>query len=282
VTEASGQARVYSLDDARQRRRCAATTVDGRQCRNYAVDNGYCRVHADRDVAAPRPERERTELADALRALLGPGFDVDELLRFAGRRLSGDYSVDVFGFDPEITEKVLLPLLRPLYRSWWRVRSIGHDRLPDGGCLVVANHAGTVPADALMVKVGLYDETGRHMRLLGADLVWRLPVVNEVARKMGTTLACEEDATRLLEAGEIVGVWPEGYKGVGKLYRDRYKLQRFGRGGFVEVALRTGSAIVPTAIVGSEEIYPLLYDLRLLARMLGLPYFPIVPQMFAL
>src|SRR5436190_1914243 len=104
-----------------------------------------------------------------------------------------------------------------------------------------------------------------------------MPVVAQMARKMGSTLACDEDAHRLLRSGELVGVFPEGYKGVGKGWKNRYRLQRFGRGGFVETALRERVPIVPVAIVGSEETYPMLADLRPLARLFGLPYFPVTP-----
>ncbi len=112
---------------------------------------------------------------------------------------------------------------------------------------MVGNHSGTVALDALMLGTALHDRhpEHRHLRLLGADLVFRMPVVSELARKSGGTVACNPDAERLLRAGELVGVFPEGFKGVGKLYADRYKLQRFGRGGFVSAALRTGTPIVP-------------------------------------
>jgi 1-acyl-sn-glycerol-3-phosphate acyltransferase len=113
--------------------------------------------------------------------------------------------------------------------------------------------------------------------LLAADLALKLPVVGELARKSGNTLACVEDATRLLDAGELVGVFPEGYKGIGKPFRERYRLQRFGRGGFVEVALKTGTPIVPVAIVGAEEIYPIVANVKPLARLFGFPYFPVTP-----
>jgi 1-acyl-sn-glycerol-3-phosphate acyltransferase len=291
----SRDARIYSIDDVRAARasgtgarsRCEATSADGRPCRNYAVTQGLCRVHAaEAEIETediPRPVREidrpdgGIDLVEGLRSVLGEAWQdhVADVVRFARRRLTGDYDVDVFGFDTGLTEQVLLPLLRPLYHQYWRVRSVGHDRIPEQGGLIVSNHAGTVPADALMVKLGLYDEIGRHLRMLGADLVWRMPVIGELGRKMGNTMACEEDATRLLEEGEIVGVWPEGFKGIGKLYKDRYKLQRFGRGGFVEVALKTQRPIIPTAIVGSEEIYPLVYNFRTLARLMGFPYFPV-------
>jgi 1-acyl-sn-glycerol-3-phosphate acyltransferase len=203
-----------------------------------------------------------------------------EAIEFLGRRVLGEYEVDEFGHDPDLVEHVLAPLLRPLYRHWWRVETRGLEHVPDSGpALVVGNHAGTLPFDALMVALALLDEHPAHrsLRMLAADLAFDLPVIAPLARKSGNTLACAEDATRLLEAGELVGVWPEGYKGLGKPYRERYQLQRFGRGGFVEVALRTGAPIVPVAVVGSEEIYPMLANLRRLARLLGLPYFPVTP-----
>ena len=104
-----------------------------------------------------------------------------------------------------------------------------------------------------------------------------MPVVSSLARKGGATLACNEDAERMLRGGELVGVWPEGFKGIGKPYSERYKLQRFGRGGFVSAALRTGVPIVPLAVVGAEEIYPLVGNIPALARLLGVPYLPITP-----
>jgi 1-acyl-sn-glycerol-3-phosphate acyltransferase len=200
-----------------------------------------------------------------------------ELIR---RRLSGEYEVDEFGFDRELTEEVVYPLLRPLYQKWFRGEVSGVEHLPASGpALVVANHAGTFALDSLMLALAVFDEHPhhRHLRLLGADLVFRAPGLSEFARKTGGTLACNADAERLLSSGHLVGVFPEGFKGVGKRYWHRYQLQRFGRGGFVSAALRSGAPIVPVAIVGSEEIYPLLGDIRPLARLLGTPYFPVTP-----
>jgi 1-acyl-sn-glycerol-3-phosphate acyltransferase len=202
-------------------------------------------------------------------------------LAFLRQRLTGDYDIDIYGFDRELTEKVLLPFARPLYQKYWRVRTIGLEHVPnEGGSLIVANHAGTVPFDAIMTKVALLDDhpAHRHLRELAADLALRIPIIGPLARKSGNTLAHGEDARRLLEDGELVGVWPEGFKGIGKHYRDRYKLQRFGRGGFVEIALRAQAPIVPVAIIGAEEIYPMVANVRILARLLGLPYFPITWQ----
>ncbi|MBY3554589.1 acyltransferase family protein [Modestobacter lapidis] len=211
-----------------------------------------------------------------------PGWDAQlaDVLDFLRRRMTGNYDTDEFGFDPDLTDHVVLPLLRPWFQRWFRVEAQGLENVPDvGGALVVANHSGTVPVDALMTTVALHDEhpASRRFRLLGADLVFQVPFMGAMARKMGATLACNEDAERLLRAGELVGVFPEGFKGVGKPFSERYTLQRFGRGGFVTAALRTGAPIVPCAIVGAEEIYPMLGNARIAARVLGLPYFPITP-----
>ncbi|HLL33616.1 MAG TPA: lysophospholipid acyltransferase family protein, partial [Streptomyces sp.] len=168
----------------------------------------------------------------------------------------------------------------PVYEKYFRVEVKGVENIPsEGGALIVANHSGTLPLDGLMMQVAVHDHhpAGRHLRLLAADLVFVLPVVNELARKLGHTLACAEDAARLLEQGELVGVMPEGFKGLGKPFGDRYKLQRFGRGGFVSTALRAGTPIVPCSIVGAEEIYPMIGNAKTVARLLGFPYFPITP-----
>ena len=201
-------------------------------------------------------------------------------LAFLRERLTGEYEIDGFGFDRHLTDGVFLPMLRPLYKQWFRTEVSGVENLPkEGAALVVANHSGTLPVDALMTTVALHDEHPAHrrLRLLGPDLVFMLPVVNELARKLGHTLACAEDAERLLGQGEVVGVMPEGFKGIGKPFSERYKLQRFGRGGFVSTALRQRTPIIPCSIVGAEEIYPMIGNAKTLARLLGFPYFPLTP-----
>jgi len=260
-------AQVISLDRARHEPgRCRALTAAGKPCRNSARENGFCAVHQP-PVPADR---------------VGP-FDAEgvrEFLDMLRRRAIGDYQVDEFGFDAELTERFLLPLIRPVYQFYWRTEWWGLEHIPaKGPALLVGNHAGTVPVDALVVKFGVLGEhpAHRHVRLLAAELALRMPIVAPLTRKMGNTLACDQDALRLLRAGELVGVFPEGYKGVGKGWRNRYRLQRFGRGGFVEIALRAGVPIVPVAIVGSEEIYPMIYNAKTVARLAGFPYFPITP-----
>ncbi len=220
-------------------------------------------------------------MSDAAREVFGADAwqqRLAEVLAFIRRRITGDYEIDEFGFDSEVTETFLLAALRPLAEKWFRVDVLGIDNIPtEGGALVVSNHSGTVPVDGLMTGLVVHDHAGRFLRMLGADLVFRMPFVGELARKGGATLAGSEDAERMLSRGDLVGVWPEGFKGIGKPFSERYKLQRFGRGGFVSAALRTGVPIVPCSVVGAEEIYPLVGNVPSLARLLGVPYIPITP-----
>ncbi len=236
---------------------------------------------------APSAVQDRKAVPDDLNALTSNVFEspdveqrVAEALAFLRRRITGDYEVDEFGFDPELQDRVLLEPFRLLYEKWFRVQTRGLENIPDsGGALVVANHSGTIALDAIMTQIALLDHhpARRQLRMLGADLVFKTPFVGEYARKNGSTLASAQDAQRLLDKGELVGVWPEGFKGIGKPFSERYKLQRFGRGGFVAAALRAKVPIIPTAIVGAEETYPMIGDARTVARILGLPYAPITP-----
>jgi 1-acyl-sn-glycerol-3-phosphate acyltransferase len=216
----------------------------------------------------------------ASRELFGDQWEpqLARFLAFLRRRVTGDYVVDEYGFDQEITQRFFMTALRPIAQKWFRIEVRGIENIPaEGGALVVSNHSGTLPVDGLMTGVMIHDLTGRFLRPLGADLVFKSAVVSTLARKGGATLACNEDAERMLRGGELVGVWPEGFKGIGKPYAERYKLQRFGRGGFVSAALRTQVPIIPLSVVGAEEIYPLVASLPSLARVLGLPYLPVTP-----
>ena len=200
------------------------------------------------------------------------------LSRAAGR-LGGDYSEDEWGFDEEFAE-ALYPFFEFLYDRWWRVRATGAHNVPGHGrALLVANHAGVLPWDATMISVALMREhpLPRYPRFLVLNWAWELPWMSVVMRKVGGVAASPYNARRLLEQDHLVAVFPEGVKGTGKDFRDRYRLQRFGRGGFVETALSTGAPIVPVAVVGSEEIYPKIGEAPLLARLTGAPYFPITP-----
>ncbi|WP_246367178.1 lysophospholipid acyltransferase family protein [Kibdelosporangium persicum] len=255
------EARVIPLRSPEQRRRSNRTAGPGR--------NG-----AARPAVAPTPLRPAAQPAGGVQQRLA------DAIGFLRKRLTGDYAVDEFGFDEQLTENVILPPLRLIYEKYFRVEAIGTGNLPsEGGALIVSNHSGTVPLDSVMTGIAVHENTSpnRYLRMLGADLVFQVPVLGALARKTGQTLACNADAERLLTAGELVGVWPEGFKGIGKPFSDRYKLQRFGRGGFVSAALRTGVPIIPVSVVGAEEIYPKIGDLKPLARLLGFPYFPVTP-----
>jgi len=205
--------------------------------------------------------------------------DTRRAVERAARRLDGEYREDEWGFDEEFADLVL-PFLDFLYDRWWRVRTLGAGNVPGHGrALMVANHAGILPWDATMISMGLLREhpLPRYPRFLVLDWAFSLPWVSVAIRKVGGVAASPFNALRLLEQDQLVAVFPEGVKGTGKPFRERYRLQRFGRGGFVELALRTGSSIVPVAVVGSEEIYPKLGEAPLMARILGAPYFPLTP-----
>jgi 1-acyl-sn-glycerol-3-phosphate acyltransferase len=245
---------------------------------------------------APRPESEKQPPKEPKKSAAeapkppaaeapGGGEDIWDkriagALAFVRRRLTGEYEVDEFGFDADLTESVIAAPLRPLYEKWFRVEVSGMENVPDkGAALIVANHSGVIALDGAITALALLDHhpARRNLRMLGADLVFQTPFLGELARKAGNTLACQADAERLLSNGELVGVYPEGFKGVGKPFSERYKLQRFGRGGFVASALKTKAPIIPCSIVGAEEIYPMLGNAKLLARLLGMPYFPLTP-----
>ena len=186
---------------------------------------------------------------------------------------------DDFGFDPAFTEG-LLPLASWIYDHWWRVEATGLGHVPaTGPALIVGNHGGVLPLDGAVLKTALArrESDPRHLRVLVMDWIMSIPFISPFMRRTGQTVACADDAIELLRRGELVCTFPEGANGTGKLFGERYRLRRFGRGGFVRTALRTGAPIVPVAIVGAEEIYPMFHDFRPMARVLGSPYFPITP-----
>lgn len=216
-----------------------------------------------------------------------PGIEPSELAELAAgtaerlsRRMAGRYHEDEWGFDEELAE-MAFPLFEALYERWWRVTSIGVRNVPSHGrALLVANHAGSMfPFDATMIGTAILKEhpLPRWAKALVLDWAFDLPYVSLVLRKIGGVPAHPENAVRLLEQDNLVMVFPEGVKGTGKPFSQRYRLARFGRGGFVEMALRTGAPIVPVAVVGSEEIYPKIGESPALARLIGAPFFPLTP-----
>jgi 1-acyl-sn-glycerol-3-phosphate acyltransferase len=235
-------------------------------------------------TGAPETLDERDEALSAERADRGarvrfsPDFRPGEDPPPPSQALAYD-EVDEFGYDPAY-ERKLLPLLDLVYEKYFRVEVHGVDHIPsEGRCLLVANHSGTLPIDGLMLRMAVRREHPhrRDIRWLAEDGLFHFPFLGNMTNRMGAVRACQENAQRLLEHEALVVVFPEGKKGIGKLFRDRYRLQRFGRGGFVKLGLRTGTPIVPVAIVGGEEATPMLGRIEYLAKAIGIPYVPITP-----
>ena len=246
------------------------------------------------------PERGPDALEGALEALVqrirervAPGSDAEdwialfeELRRRAGslgvRERSG--RVDDFGMDAEFV-RAAEPLLELLRTRWWRIQVDGAEGLPKHGpVLYVANRSGLLPWDGLMLAgevarlrdapLGGRDE---RPRFLIADWLITLPWAQPAVARLGGVRACRENAERLLSSGRSVVAFPEGAKGATKVYRERYRVQRFGRGGVVRLALELGVPLVPVGIVGAEEVHPILFKLERVARPLGLPFVPVTP-----
>ncbi len=197
----------------------------------------------------------------------------------AQRRLHGEYETDEWGMDPEVLEAVA-PFFEFLYRKYWRVTTTGLERVPGKGrALFVVNHSGQLPFDGAMLAsaIRLEHPNNRLVRTMFASWFPTLPFVSPIFVKCGQVTATEDNGIRLLENDELVSVFPEGIKGVGKLYKDRYQLVRFGRGGFIRMALKTKTPILPVAVVGAEETYMSLAKSDLIAKMIGFPFFPITP-----
>jgi 1-acyl-sn-glycerol-3-phosphate acyltransferase len=225
----------------------------------------------------------------ALGRALGAGAEAitwDSVARAAADRYFARHSeaVDDFGFDPKF-DAAVLPFFEFLYTLWWRVEVGGIKNVPaEGAAVIAANHSGVLPWDGVMVNLAIRHETadGRRCRMLALDMFALLPFLAPLLARTGAVRANPENGERLLKRGELVGVFPEGVKGVGKPYKDRYRLARFGRGGFVRLALRTGAPIVPCAVVGAEEVHPKIGSMDWVGRPFGLPYFPITPTFPAL
>lgn len=224
-----------------------------------------------------RPGGEDGNLADAARELLSGDYYLRQWGRLGMRNRSED--VDEFGLDP-IYERSLFPVLDFLHKSWFRTEVSGVEHIPaTGRAIIVCNHSGVMPTDGLMLRTALRLDHPEHraLRWLTEDFITHLPFVGAFMSRVGAVRACQENATRLLQKDQLIAVFPEGVKGIGKLFRDRYRLQRFGRGGFVRLAMRMNAPVIPCAIVGAEESSPMLARLEGFSRTFGLPYVPITP-----
>ncbi len=189
------------------------------------------------------------------------------------------HQFDEFGACPQ-TQRKARPFLQFLAETYFRIRCYGMENLPTTKpVILVANHSGVLPYDAVMLRhlVGEQSATGRSVRPLVEDLYYHAPFLGPLLYRLGCVRANRDNAQRLLSRGEAVLVFPEGYKGLSKRFSQRYRLRRFGRGGFIKLALRTGAPLLPVAVVGAEEMYPILGKIHFVARAFGLPFFPITP-----
>jgi 1-acyl-sn-glycerol-3-phosphate acyltransferase len=191
--------------------------------------------------------------------------------------------VDEWGRSQHLRD-LLNTVYEPIYRHWFRVEWEGMEHIPrDGGALLVANHAGAIPSDAPAILHGIETELGRPVYGMAEYIFRTMPVVSTQWARVGGVVANPQNAYRLLrEQQQLALVFPEGTKGTSKTYAERYQLRRFGRGGFVEIAMRAGVPVVPIAVVGAEESMPILFNINPLAKLLGLPYFPVTANMVAL
>jgi len=252
----------HDADDVSARKRAAAAI-------------GHIAAHLEGGQQSP--DLEGTTLLSSARELLSSDYYVRKWGRIGMRHRSEH--VDDFGLDPTYEARVQ-PLFDALYERYFRVETEGLEHIPaQGRVLLIGNHSGTIPLDGVMLKtaISVHHPARRPMRWLAEDFVFHFPFLGAFMNRIGAVRACQENAQRLLAQESLLAVFPEGIQGIGKLYRDRYRLQRFGRGGYIKLALRTGTPIVPVAIVGAEETYPLLLKLTKVAKPLGVPFVPVTP-----
>lgn len=256
------------------RPRCAGKTAKNTRCKRRALPGEqFCVQH----LKKPDIGDGFSEFDGPLSAKLIAKFM--EIAAMVRRRMRGDYEIDDWGRDDELTEQVWF-LAKFIYKYYWRVKVTGVENVPPNGrVLLVANHSGVLPYDGAMVIMAIREEhpQPRLARALGLALAFKLPITGSNLIKFGQVQASPDNARRLLEQDELALVFPEGVKGIGKPFSKRYQLARFGRGGFTRVALQTKSPIVPVSIVGAEEIHPMLVNFKPLASLFGIPYVPITP-----
>ena len=194
----------------------------------------------------------------------------------SGLGASASLSVDAYGKDENLVRE-MAPITDFLYERYWRVTVENARAIPRGPVIIVANHAGAMPLDGPVLQQALLRERPDLLesRWLVEDQIFYAPFIGTLLNRLGAVRACPENALRLLSEKRPVLVFPEGIQGISKPFRERYQLKRFGRGGFVKIALRAGVPIIPVAIVGGEESLPLLTKLP--GRAFGLPYLPVTP-----
>lgn len=202
--------------------------------------------------------------------------DIVKKLREIPNQLN-EIGYDNWGMNPKVLAQTL-SLCRWIFEKYFRVEIHGIDRVPQGRVLIISNHGGQLPWDGtfLIYAMALYANPPRILRGMVERLIPRLPFFSTWIARCGQIVGDPINCKKLLEHNEAVMVFPEGVRGSGKLFWKRYQLQRFGSG-FMRLALETATPIVPVAVIGAEETYPAIYNLKTMARILKLPYCPITP-----
>ena len=236
------------------------------------------------EPAVRTPLREIAETPDALVPTTSTAGDVsgeDHDLRDLLPGIEADRRIDDWGRSERFAALFDRTLVDFYYHLWFRCTVEGVENVPaDGPALLVSNHSGALPPDALMIMKAISEEhpRRREVRVLVEHFFKGFPGFSMLLPKIGGVAAHPANVQRLLyDEGQLVLVFPEGVKGTEKLYKDRYRLRRFGRGGFVEAAMRARAPIVPIAVVGAEESQPVFAQLGLLKKLTGLPYTPLTP-----
>ena len=229
-----------------------------------------------RGSSASEPTGDAAAIGSA-KSLLSTDYYFRQYGAHGMRSLSAE--VDEFGLDPHVEESAR-PMLEMLCKRYFRVSVEGLEHLPaQGRALMVANRSGALPWDGLVLRTAVRMQRPElsPVRWLSEDSIFHYPFLGVFMNRLGAVRACQENAERLLAQDKLVVAFPEGAQGSSKLFRDRYQLQRFGRGGYVKLALKLGAPIIPTAIIGAEETNPLLARSRLLGKLIGSEHFPITP-----
>ncbi|MFL5319625.1 MAG: lysophospholipid acyltransferase family protein [Myxococcaceae bacterium] len=193
------------------------------------------------------------------------------------RRPENEYGVDPFGFNLDYAIAAMAPFIW-IYRNYHRVQVFGIDKVPKGRVLLISNHSGQIPMDGAMIGVAMLTEVDppRAIRTMVEKWAARLPYVSTFMSRVGQIIGTPENCRRLLQNDEAILVFPEGARGVNKLWPQRYQLQEFGLG-FMRLALETDTPIVPIAVVGGEEQAPAFVNIKPMAKLLGFPAFPLTP-----
>jgi 1-acyl-sn-glycerol-3-phosphate acyltransferase len=229
-----------------------------------------------------RADREANMVGELLRALKG---HIDPELEDRVARVStelNEYGYDKWGFSPAHVRKTI-GVYAWLYRHYWRVETRGIEKVPPGRGLLIGNHSSQLAYDGLMVATAMLLEADppRSVRAMIEKFFQLQPFVNVMMARSGQLTGLPENCERLLNDDNLIMVFPEGARGGGKTYWERYQLQGFGQG-FMRLALKTRSPIIPFGFVGGEETCPSLVDIKPLARVMGMPYLPITPTILPL